>query len=164
MHNHSYNNRQHEFLIQGGDRRGTNRLLIVAIGLLPVVLAGWFWYTQYISMFVMGYVACLVACFVWMSSGRMERYLVGVDLDKGSIYAQDRVQKEQMWVDDFDPSWVRIAEIQVVIRGEVYRHPALVYSKEPIELVMDGVPSATRIMLGVGEREELAQVQALLGE
>ena len=164
MHNHTYNNPLHEFLIQGGDRRGTHRLMLVAIGLLPVVVGGWVFYSQHISMFIIGYLICLLACFVWMSSGRMERYLVGIDLEKGSIFASDRVQKEQMWIDDFNSTWVRITDIQVVIRGEVYRHPALVYSKEPIELVMDGVPTATRIMLGVGERDELEQVQKLLSE
>ena len=138
------------------------RLLLVAIGLLPVLLSAWFLAPHYTSYFILAYVVSVLGCFKWMSSGRMERYLVCIDFNKGTIAAQDRVQKLQMWVDDFNPSWVRISEIQVVIRGEVYRHPALVYSEVPIDLAMDGVPSSTRILLGIGEQEELSEVYSIL--
>ena len=60
--------------------------------------------------------------------------------------------------------WIRPAHIQVVISGEPYKHPALVYSEEPIDLVIDSVPTSTRTLLGLGEQEEIDAMCQLLGQ
>ena len=51
-----------------------------------------------------------------------------------------------------------------MISGEPYKHPALVYSEEPIDLVIDSVPTSTRTLLGLGEQEEIDAMCRLLGQ
>ena len=67
-----------------------------------------------------------------------------------------------MWEDDFQSDWLQIAEIQVVISGESYRNPALVYAEDTVEFIMDTVPTSTRILLGLGERVDIESVLGLL--
>lgn len=165
MHNHIQNNTQHQFRIHGGDKRGTDSLLFVALGLLPVVAALiWFLGDTGFWIGVVGYTLSLMACFGWMSSGKAERYEIMIDTDTRTISASDRVRDVQLWEDDFNPDWVRFAHIQVVLSGEPYKHPALVYSEDPIELVIDAVPTSTRTLLGFGEQEEIDAVCQLLGQ
>lgn len=163
MHNHIQNNTQHQFRIHGGDKRGTNALLFLAVGLLPVV-GGLIWFLGDTGFWigVVGYVVSLVSCFGWMSSGKAERYEILIDTVTNTIIASDRVRGVQLWEDDFNPDWIRRAHIQVVISGESYKHPALVYSEDPIELVMDSVPTSTRTLLGLGEQDEIDVVWQLL--
>ena len=163
MHNHIQNNTQHQFRIHGGDKRGTNALLFVAVGLLPVVGALiWFLGDTGFWIGVVGYVVSLVACFGWMSSGKAERYEVLIDPATSTISASDRIRGVQLWEDDFHLDWIRSAYIQVVISGEPYKHPALVYSEDPIEFVIDSVPTSTRTLLGIGEQDEIDAVCQLL--
>jgi len=163
MHNHIQNNTQHQFRIHGGDKRGTNALLYVAVGLLPVVGALiWFLGDTGFWIGVTGYIVSLASYFGWMSSGKAERYEILIDVATRTISASDCVQGIQMWEDDFNPDWVRPAHIQVVISGEPYKHPALVYSEDSIELVIDSVPTSTRTLLGLGEQDEIDAVCQLL--
>ena len=90
-----------------------------------------------------------------MSSGKAERYEIMIDTATKTISVSDRVRGVQLWEDDFNPDWVRLAHIQVVLSGEPYKHPVLVYSEDPIELVIDAVPTSTRALLGFGEQEEI---------
>ena len=163
MHNHIQNNTQHQFRIHGGDKRGTNSLFFVAVGLLPVI-GGLIWFLGDTGFWigVGGYVASLVACFGWMSSGKAERYEILIDPETATISASDRIRGLQLWEDDFHPDWIRSSHIQVVISGEPYKHPALVYSEDPIEFVIDSVPTSTRTLLGLGEQDEIDAVYQLL--
>ena len=164
MHNHIQNNTQHQFRIHGGDKRGTNYLLYVAVGLLPIVgVLIWFVGDLGFWIGVGGYVLALVACVVWMGSGQAERYEVCIDTEEGTIAAIDRVLGVQLWEDDFNSAWVRLSQIQVVISGETYKHPALVYSEEPLELAIDAVPTNTRTLLGLGDLSAVQSVRQLLG-
>ena len=164
MHNHIQNNTQHHFRIHGGDKRGTNYLFYVAVALLPVVGALiWFLGDLGFWIGVGGYVLALVACVVWMGSGKAERYEILIDTTEGTIAATDRVLGIQLWEDDFNPDWIRISHIQVVISGDTYRHPALVYSEEPLDLVMDSVPTSSRTLLGLGEQAAVQSVHQLFG-
>lgn len=162
MHNHNYSNGQHQFLIHGGDRRSTNRLKWVAIGQLPFLLAVYVFAPEAITVGVLAYLVSLVVWFWWMGSGQSERYLVQIDLEKKSIMTEDRLAKQELWMDDFNPEWVRLSEIQVILNGEAYRHPALVYSDKELDLIMDAVPDSTRILLGIGELDEVQQVLSQL--
>lgn len=162
MHNHNYSNGQHQFLIHGGDRRSTNRLKWVAIGQLPFLIAVYVFAPEAITFGVIAYVVSLVIWFWWMGSGQSERYLVKIDLDNAAISTEDRVAKRELWSDDFNPDWVRLSEIQVILSGEAYRHPALIYSEKEIDLIMDAVPDSTKILLGVGELDEVQKVQSQL--
>ena len=162
MHNHIQNNTQHQFRIHGGDKRGTNYLLYIAVGLLPVVGALiWFLGDLGFWMGLGGYVLALAGCVGWMGSGQAERYEILIDTDENTISAMDRVGGVQLWEDDFNPDWMRISQIQVVISGEVYKHPALVYSEEPIDLVIDSVPNSTRTLLGLGEFSDIQGVHQM---
>lgn len=162
MHNHSFSNGQHEFLVHGGDRRSTNRLKWVALGQLPILMAVYAIMPALIEWGVVAYIVSLAFWFWWMNSGRSERYLVRIDAKSGGISAEDRVLKTELWADDFNSEWVRLSEIQVILNGEAYRHPALVYSERQIDLIMDTVPDSTRILLGVGEKDELHALQVQL--
>ncbi len=164
MHNHIQNNTQHHFRIHGGDKRGTNYLFYVAVALLPVVGA-LIWFLGDVGFWigVGGYVLALVACVVWMGSGKAERYEILIDTAEGTIAATDRTLGVQLWEDDFNPDWIRISHIQVVISGDTYRHPALVYSEEPLDLVMDSVPTSSRTLLGLGEQAAVQSVHHLFG-
>lgn len=162
MHNHNYSNGQHQFLIHGGDRRSTNRLKWVAIGQLPFLIAVYVFAPEAIMIGVIAYIVSLAVWFWWMGSGQSERYLVQIDLGNSSITTEDRFAKRALWADDFNPEWVRLSEIQVILSGEAYRHPALIYSEKEIELVMDAVPESTKILLGVGELDEVQQVLSQL--
>ena len=165
MHNHIQNNTQHQFRIHGGDKRGTNSLLYVALGFLPIVGALiWFFGDTGFWIGVTGYAISLSACFGWMGSGKAERYEIRIDTATRTISASDRVRNIQLWEDDFNPEWVRLAHIQVVLSGEPYKHPALVYSEDPIELVIDTVPTSSRVLLGFGEQEGVEAVSQLLGQ
>jgi len=159
MHNHTQENTQHQFFIHGGDKRGTNRLLWVAIGLLPVFALA-VWLLGDLGFWIGGgvYIVSLLGCFWWMGSGQAERYAITIDLATKTISATDRVQGTTLWEDDFRPEWLQIAEIQVVLSGETYRHPALVYAEEKVDLIMDTVPSSTRVLLGVGAKTEVEPV------
>ena len=53
-------------------------------------------------------------------------------------------------------------EIQVILNGEAYRHPTLVYSDKELDLIMDAVPDSTKILLGIGELDEVQQVLSQL--
>lgn len=140
-------------------------MLFVAVGLLPVVGALiWFLGDTGFWIGVIGYVVSLVSCFGWMSSGKAERYEIMIDTATKTISVSDRVRGVQLWEDDFNPDWVRLAHIQVVLSGEPYKHPVLVYSEDPIELVIDAVPTSTRALLGFGEQEEIEAVCQLLGQ
>ena len=164
MHNHIQNNTQHQFRIHGGDKRGTNYLLYVAVGLLPVIGAlVWFLGDLGFWIGVGGYALALAVCVGWMGSGQAERYEISIDTEAGTITATDRVLGVQLWEDDFTATWIRISQIQVVISGETYKHPALVYSEEPLELVMDAVPTSTRTLLGLGELSAVQSVHQLFG-
>lgn len=164
MHNHIQNNTRHQFRIHGGDKRGTNYLLYVVVGLLPVVGALiWFLGDLGFWIGVGGYVVSLIICMGWMGSGKAERYEIVIDTEKQTITASDRVLGVQLWEDDFNPDWIRISSIQVVISGEVYKHPALVYSEEPLELVIDAVPTSIRTLLGLGELSAVQAVHQLFG-
>ena len=67
-----------------------------------------------------------------------------------------------MWEDDFQLDWLQISEIQVVLSGESYRNPALVYAEDKVEFIMDTVPTSTRILLGLGDKSEIEAVWCLL--
>ena len=165
MHNHIQNNTQHQFRIHGGDKRGTNYLLFVAAGLLPVVGA-LIWFLGDTGFWIGGggYIVSLIACFGWMGSGKAERYQILIDTKSKTIAAHDQVRGIELWEDDFHPEWVRTAHIQVIISGEPYQHPALVYSEDPVDLVIDSVPTSVRTLLGLGEKQEIASVyQTLVG-
>jgi len=164
MHNHIQNNTQHQFRIHGGDKRGTNYLLFVAVGLLPVVAALiWYLGDQGFWIGAGGYIVALVVCFGWMGSGQAERYEVVIDTKTNTISATDRVKGIQLWEDDFNPEWVRLSQIQVVISGEPYKHPALVYSEDPVDLVIDSVPTSVRTLLGLGEKMDIQVIYEALG-
>ena len=64
---------------------------------------------------------------------RLNAMRIRIDTEEGTIMATDRVSGVQLWEDDFHPAWIRLSQIQVVISGETYKHPALVYSEEPLE-------------------------------
>jgi|GEM_PF-4134120 len=163
MHNHTQNNTQHQFLIHGGDKRGTNRLLWVVGGLVPcVVLLIWFLGDMGFWIGVGGSTTALAACFFWMGSGQAERYEINIDTETKSISATDRVRGLTMWEDDFQVDWLQISQIQVVLSGESYRNPALVYAEDNVEFIMDTVPTSTRILLGLGEKSEIEAVLGLL--
>lgn len=163
MHNHTQDNTRHQFLIHGGDKRGTNRLLWVAGGLIPcVVLLIWFFGDVGFWIGVGGSAIALAVCFWWMGSGQAERYEINIDTEAKSISAIDRVRGLTMWEDDFQVDWLQVAEIQVVISGESYRNPALVYAEDTVEFIMDTVPTSTRILLGLGERVDIESVLGLL--
>ena len=139
-------------------------MLYVAVGLLPLVGALiWFLGDLGFWIGVGGYVLALGACVVWMGSGQAERYEISIDTEAGTITATDRVLGVQLWEDDFNATWIRISQIQVVISGETYKHPALVYSEEPLRLVIDAVPTNTRTLLGLGELSAIQSVRKLLG-
>ena len=111
MHNHIQNNTQHQFCIHGGDKRGTNYLLYVAVGMLPIVGAAiWFLGDLGLWIGVGGYVFALVTCVGWMGSGKAERYEIRIDTDEGTIVATDRVSGVQLWEDDFHPAWIRLSD------------------------------------------------------
>ena len=163
MHGYTKTNNQHTFLIHGGDKRSTNRLTWLAVAVLPLIgVLNWqlgemgFWIGVGVSA------ALLMGYFGWMGSGQSERYEVSIDLDKESISAKDRKSGVLLWEDDFQPKWVRMAEIQVIISGEPYRHPALIYTEEPVDLVMDTTPTSTRTLLSLGETEELSTIYTQL--
>ena len=44
-----------------------------------------------------------------------------------------------------------------------YKHPALVYSEEPLELVIDSVPTSTRTLLGWENTSAVQAVHQLFG-
>ena len=162
MHNHIQNNTQHQFRIHGGDKRGSNYLMYVAIGLLPIVGA-LIWFLGDLGFWIGfgGYAVSLAACMGWMGSGKAERYEILIDTDERTISATDRVLGVQLWEDDLNPDWIRTSQIQVIISGETYRHPALVYSEEPLDLVIDSVPTSTRTLLGLGEHSSIQAVHQL---
>ena len=163
MHNHTQDNTQHQFLIHGGDKRGTNRLLWVAGGLIPfVALLIWFLGDLGFWIGVGGSVSALAVCFWWLGSGQAERYEINIDTETNSISAIDRVRGLTMWEDDFQLDWLQISEIQVVLSGESYRNPALVYAEDKVEFIMDTVPTSTRILLGLGDKSEIEAVWCLL--
>lgn len=136
--------------------------MYVAIGLLPIVGA-LIWFLGDLGFWIGlgGYVVSLTACMGWMGSGKAERYEILIDTDERTISATDRVLGVQLWEDDFNPDWIRISQIQVIISGETYRHPALIYSEEPLELVIDSVPTSTRTLLGLGEHSAIQAVHQL---
>ena len=163
MHNHTQDNTRHQFLIHGGDKRGTNRLLWVTGGLIPCVfLLIWFLGDLGFWIGVGGSVSALAVCFWWMGSGQAERYEINIDTETNSISAIDRVRGLTMWEDDFQLDWLQISEIQVVLSGESYRNPALVYAEDKVEFIMDTVPTSTRILLGLGDKSEIEAVWCLL--
>lgn len=165
MHNHTQHNTQHKFLIHGGDKRGTKRLLWVAGGLLPfVVLLILFFGNMGFWIGVGVYGFALAGCFWWMGSGHAERYEINIDTETKSISAIDRVRGLTMWEDDFQSNWLQVSEIQVVLSGESYRNPALVYAEDNVDFIMDTVPTSTRILLGLGEKSEIEAVWGLLTE
>lgn len=159
MHNHTKENTQHQFLIHGGDKRGTNRLFWIALGLLPV-LGALIWWLGDMGFWIGGtaYIVSIVGCFWWLGSGQSERYVVTIDTQANLITAQDRSRGIQLWEDDFRVEWVQVSEIQVLISGESYRHPALVYAEDKVDLIIDSVPTSTRILLGLGEKGEVESV------
>ncbi len=166
MHNYTQQNTQHQFLIHGGDKRGTKRVFWIALGLLPI-LGALIWWLGDTGFWIgsVSYIVAIVGCFWWLGSGQSERYVVTIDTEGKWIRATDRIRGIQLWEDDFHIEWVQVSEIQVLISGESYRHPALVYAEEKVDLIIDAVPTSTRILLGLGEKAEIESVyEVLTGE
>jgi hypothetical protein len=166
MQNYLFEQNRHQFFVDGGDSRTMKNtyLWIVLIGLgfwgsyyfgeLERWLSPLVWFL--ISVFVM------ISVLFQLSKGKMARYLVEIDSQKRSIKAIDQKTQQGLWEDNFEPERLYLSEIQIFIGAERYRYPALVYGDSPQDLVEDGVPYSSKVVLGFGEKDVLEKMKETL--
>ena len=166
MQNHFQFQHKHHFKVHGGDAKAVYGLYMLSALIAGGVWGGFYWLQleQYAPSWVWLCVVVVgvLGVFWWSRKGAMHRYEIQIDLEEGKIYAMDHKKRQQLWEDEYHPDWVRGSEIQVIVGGQVYRYPALIYASEPVDLIIDGVPTNNRILLSFGEKTEVdAMVQTL---
>lgn len=166
MQNYLFEQNLHQFFIDGGDSR-TMKGTYLCIFLTALVFIGGFYYLnleQWISplgwLFV--YIIVNSGILFYLSKGKMARYLVQINCEEGTIKAIDQKMHQALWEDDFNPEKLFLSEIQVFIGAQSYRYPALVYGDTQQELIEDGVPYSSKVILGFGEKSELEEMKSTL--
>lgn len=166
MQNYLFEQNVHQFFIDGGDSRTmkSTYLWIVLTGI--VFLASFYYWNleQWIPplAWLTAYVVIIGGVLFYLSKGKMARYLVRIDCETGTIKAIDQQEHQDLWEDDFKPEKLFLSEIQVFIGAQSYRYPALVYGDMIQELVEDGVPYSSKVVLGFGEKAELEEIKEKL--
>ncbi len=164
----------HCFSINGGDSRTTK--LAYSLGILvPIVLLCLYYGVNLQALPIPVFVWFLVGAgiigggFLWLSKGSMARYEVRINHKDKSIRAIDRLiafkedqSEQELWVDDFLPENLYIAEIQVLVSNQVHNYPVLAYGAEPQPIIEDGVPLVSRTLLGFGEKESVEGMLKIL--
>ena len=103
--------------------------------------------------------------FFSLQKGDFTRFEITIDTQRMMIWAFDRKTGLKLWEDQFNPLHLYYSKVQIIVQGEVFFYPALVYGKEQYDLVEEVVPYPEHMLLGFGEREELeAMVTELCGE
>ena len=142
MNNLTINQGVYTFATNGGDARTMRQAVFAVLGapiiyvtsvlalqwLLPELLTSSTMSWLLNPFFVLGLSLVIVAItFARLSKGSAARFAVEIDLNNRVIRARDRVQGVQMWEDAFEPENLFIARIQVIVQGEPYFYPTLVY-------------------------------------
>ena len=174
MQNLSRSAQRYVFSVNGGDLRSTRVALIWPALILILPQALYFALgREHVppSAAVYGYPACLLLSLivVWrvfgaLNRGVFTRFEIGIDLDAGLISVYDRLDLLRVWEEEFDPDNLYVSRIQVIIQGELYTYPALVYGNEPQEVVEESVPYPDRSLLGFGEEAVVGQIHSEIRE
>ena len=142
MNNLTINQDVYTFATNGGDSRTMRQAVFTVLGapiiyvtsvlalrwLLPELLTSSTMSWLFNPFFALGLCLVIVAItFARLSKGSAARFAVEIDLNNRVIRARDRVQGVQMWEDAFEPENLFIARIQVIVQGEPYFYPTLVY-------------------------------------
>lgn len=142
MNNLTINQGVYTFATNGGDSRTMRQALYAVLGspigwivlvllyrwqlpeLLPESVDSWL-----LNPFLIVGLTLVVSAltFVRLSKGSAARFAVEIDPGQRLIRARDRVEGVQMWEDRYDPENLFIAQIQVIVQGEPYFYPTLVY-------------------------------------
>ena len=169
MVNYQQQGQQFIFFVNGGDSR-TTRWAFLAPGLGVALILGLYmgFFRSYVppnmEIFVWVFLGILVLLMIVvilrkLSQGEMSRFEVRIHFGKGSISAYDREENCPLWEDEFNPSRLSSSKIQVIIRGEVFYYPALIYGDRKLDLVEDGVPYPDKVLLCFGEEDEIKELQ-----
>ena len=165
MVNLDKNQRQYLFSVNGGDVRSSQVGISGIVGIISILVGGYFFFgTQYIPPEYRIYVIVLIAVIslsiiaFWiqkLARGGMSRFVVKIDLETCEISTYDRIAMQNVWIAEFYPEYLQIAEIVLEINGEEFRYPALVYADQKLDFVEESVPYPDRAILGYAEREEI---------
>ena len=137
------------------------------IFLTGIAFSGSFYYFQLeqwippIAWFAV-YIIVVSSVLFYLSKGKRARYLVQINCEEKTIKAIDQQMHQDLWEDDFEPEKLFLSEIQVFIGAQSYRYPALVYGDLVQELIEDGVPYSSKVVLGFGAKDELEEIKAKL--
>lgn len=162
MQNHQFIQGKHHFHVHGGDTRTSNWLYGLSLGVIFALTSAYIVLDlgQWIhSLYWAGFTLLCVGLIFWyLSDGKTHRYEIQIDPQRKIIYAIDHKTHQQLWEDTFRPERLYRSNIQVVVSGQVYRYPALAYGNEQLELIVDGLPTNHRILLGFGDKEEVDEL------
>lgn len=166
MQNYLFEENRHQFFVDGGDSRTMKTtylwVLLIGLGFWGSYSFGGLerWISPLIWLLIV--ILVIIGALFQLSKGKMARYLVEIDSEMMSIRAIDQKTQQDLWEDDFVPERLYLSEIQVFIGAEMYRYPALVYGDSPQEIVEDGVPYSSKVVLGFGEKDVLERMKEML--
>ena len=160
------------FSVNGGDSQTSFIALYSPIvGLLiPIAVYG-FSLQRYVSdswRFIGWIVIALFAVFVLsrvfrsLYVGRYSRFEVQIDPEYATISVYDRIEHILLWQDEFIPRQLYISKIEVSLRGDTYKYPALVYGVNQLDVVHEGVPYPDMSLLGYGTEPEIKSTKDII--